>query len=80
MIWKHINNRMKVKTNDFGLKYGNQKKITEKQMDKKYDKTITRAQRRPESGIKYWFTQNKTKKNIKLENVRPRWITWFLVQ
>ena len=30
--------------------------------------------------ITHQFTQNDTKENIKLENARPWWNTWFLVQ
>ena len=48
-------------------------------MDKQYDKRIRRARRRPESRNTPRFTQNDTK-NIKLENTRPWWNTWFLVQ
>ena len=47
--------------------------------NKKYDKRIRRAQRWPESGNAHQFTQNDTK-NMKLENARPWWNTWFLVQ
>ena len=49
-------------------------------MDKQHDKRIGRAQRRPKTGNTHWFTQNNTKKNIKLENARPWWNTCFLVQ
>ena len=48
-------------------------------MDEQYDKRIRRAQRRPESENTHRFTQKDTK-NIKLENARPWWNTWFLVQ
>ena len=43
MTRKHTNNRMQEKPNDFGLKYGNQKKKKKKkknrktQIDKQYD-------------------------------------------
>ena len=46
----------------------------------KYDKSIRRARKRPESGNTHRFTQDDTKKNIKLKNARSWWNTWFLVQ
>ena len=38
------------------------------------------TRRRPESVNVHRLTQNDTKKNIKLENARPWWNKWFLVQ
>ena len=39
MTWKHTNNRMQEKPNNFRVKYDNQENITEKtQMDKQYNK------------------------------------------
>ena len=49
-------------------------------MDKKYYKRTRRTWRRHKSGNTHPFTQNDTKKNTKLENARPWWNTWFLVQ
>ena len=76
MTQKHTNNRMQKKPNNLGLKYGNQRKSWR---DKQYDKKTRTTRRRPESGKTHWLTQNNTKKNIKLENARPWWNTWFLV-
>ena len=53
MTRKHTNNRMQEKPNNFGLKYGNQKKKKNQrksQVDKQYDKRIRRARRMRESG------------------------------
>ena len=77
---KHTNNRMQKKPNDFGLKYGNQKTWRKGWMDKQYYTRTRRIWRRPQSGNTHRFTQNDAKKNIKLENARPWWNTWFLVQ
>ena len=49
-------------------------------MSKQYYKRNRRTGRRPKSWNAHRFTQNDTKKNTKLENARPRWNTWFLVQ
>ena len=72
---------MQKKPNDFGQKYGNQKKKTWRKcwMDKHYKRT-KRNWRRPQNGNTHWLTQNNTEKNIKLENARPWWNTWLLVQ
>ena len=81
MTQKHTNNWMQVKPNDFGRKYDNQENIIKKQNHKQYNKRIRRAQRRPESGNTHRFTQKKKKKeDIKLENARPWWNIWILVQ
>ena len=55
------------------------KKKWKNRMDKQHVKRIRRARRRPTSGNTHRFTQNDTK-NIKLENARPWWNTWFLIQ
>ena len=49
-------------------------------MGKKYNKRSRITWRRPQNGNTYRSTQNDTKNNTKLENARPRWNTWFLVQ
>ena len=49
-------------------------------MDKEYDKRIGETRRRPESGNTHRFTQKDTKKDIKLEDAKPCWNTWILVQ
>ena len=47
--------------NDFGLKYGNQKRQQKGRMDKQYGKRIRKTQRSPENGNTHRFTQNDTK-------------------
>ena len=78
---KYTNNQIPKKPNNFGLKYGNQKKTRRKGwMDKQYYKRTRRTRSRLQSGNTHRFTQNDTKKNTKLENARPWWNTWFPVQ
>ena len=48
-------------------------------MDEYYTRTRG-TWRRPQNGNTHRLTQNNTKKNIKLENARPWWNTWILVQ
>ena len=49
-------------------------------MDKQYYKRPRGTWRRHQNGNTHRLTQNDTKKNIKLENARPWWNTWLLVQ
>ena len=49
-------------------------------MDNQYSKRSRGTWKRPQNGNTYRLTQNNTKKNIKLENARPWWNTWLLVQ
>ena len=49
-------------------------------MDKQYYKRTRGTRRWPQNGNTHRLTQNNTKKNIKLENARPLWNTWLLVQ
>ena len=82
LVWgddKKIYKLMQKKPNDFWLIYGNTKTLRKRRMNKKYDKRIRRALRRPKSRNTHRFTQNDTK-NINLVNARPWWNTWFLVQ
>ena len=63
--------------NDFGRKYGNKKQNERAE----WVNNITRELEGLEECFKtHRTTQNDTKKNTKLENARPRWNTWFLVQ
>ena len=80
MTRKHTHNRMHEKPNNFRLKYNNQENITKKsRMDIQYDKIIRRTRRTPKCKNAHHFTQNNSKKNIKLENTWPWWNTWILV-
>ena len=49
-------------------------------MDTQHYKCTRRTWRRPQNENSHRLTQNITEKNIKLENVRPWWNTWLLVQ
>ena len=49
-------------------------------MDIYYAERTRRTRRRPEGGNTHRTTQKDTKKDIKLENARPWWNTWILVQ
>ena len=88
MTRKHTSNRLQKKPNDLWLKYGKKKKQKKKKtqrngrINKQDDKRIRRTRRRPKSGNTHRFTQNvkTTLKDIKLDNARPWWNTWFLVQ
>ena len=71
---------MPKKPNDFGRKKATKKKKWKCWMNKQYYKRTRGTWRRPQNGNTHRLTQNDTKKNIKLENARPWWNTWFLVQ
>ena len=68
---------MQEKPNNFGPKYGNQENIT---MDEQHLKRIRSTRRRSETENTRQFTQNNTKKYMKLQYARQRWNTWILVQ
>ena len=76
MTIKHTNNRMQEKPNNFGLKYGNQKKNIRKRLNMTWELELEEG---PKAEIHIDLLK-MTLKNIKMENVRPWWNTWFLVQ
>ena len=80
MTRKHTNNRMQEKPNNFWLKYGNQENMTKKAKWISNMAKDLETRRRSERGNTHRFPQNITKRNIKLENARPWWNTWILVQ
>ena len=49
-------------------------------MDWQHQKWNRGTWRRSQKGNTHRLTQNDTKKNIKMENARPWWNTWLLVQ
>ena len=56
------------------------KNITKMLNGKQYYKIIRGTWRRPQNRNTHRLTQNNSKKNTKLENARPWWNTWLLVQ
>ena len=79
MARRHTNHQMQGKVNNFGVKYGKQENINKANHISKMGKEL--------EGLKVGLTAEiyidslrTTLRNIKLENARPWWHTWILVQ
>ena len=80
MTRKHTNNQMQKKPKDFGLKYGNRIHNEKTEWINNMTRELEGLEVGPKAEIHINLLKNYTKKDIKLENTRPWWNTWFLVQ
>ena len=80
MTRKRTNSRMQEKLNNFEEKYGSQENIIKKvEWINNMAKELERLEEGPKAEMHINLLR-MTLKNIKLENPKPWWNTWLLVQ